>query len=139
MSTQVFTGVPANAPYVAELICIEPEPQACCFGDGSCEDLLGPDCAAAGGIPQGRWRPLRRQPLLRRLATAARTLEGEQICEDEYVDLFNSGCNAGDGSFPTSPLTINEATCGTTGTFTVGWRGQTVTPTGTRLSTRAAP
>ena len=122
VSTQVFTGVPANAPYVAELICIEPEVEACCFGDGSCEDLLGPDCAAAGGIPQGAGVLCADSPCCV-VCDGSENAEGEQICEDEYVDLFNSGCNAGDGSFPTSTLTINEATCGTTGTFTVGGVG----------------
>lgn len=30
-----------------------PEPQACCFNDGSCQFILAADCTAQGGHPQG--------------------------------------------------------------------------------------
>jgi hypothetical protein len=30
-----------------------PQPEACCFPNGSCADLLPPDCVAQGGTPQG--------------------------------------------------------------------------------------
>jgi hypothetical protein len=30
-----------------------PQPEACCFPTGSCQDLLPPDCVAQGGSPQG--------------------------------------------------------------------------------------
>jgi hypothetical protein len=48
--------VPAACPsdYVATLTCQSPcQPQACCFSDGTCQDLTQPNCLAAGGTPQG--------------------------------------------------------------------------------------
>lgn len=122
VSTQVFEGVPANAPYVAELICVEPEPQACCFGDGSCAMLLAPECSDEGGIPQGEGVTCADSPCCV-VCDGSEAAEGEVSCFDEYDDLFNSGCNASDASFPLSSLDLNVATCGTTGTFTVAGLG----------------
>ncbi|MFG0292747.1 MAG: hypothetical protein ACF8MJ_06285 [Phycisphaerales bacterium JB050] len=122
VSTQTFEGVPANAPYVAELLCVEPEPQACCFGDGSCQMLLAPDCSAEGGIPQGEGVTCADSPCCV-VCDGSEAAEGEVTCFEEYDDLFNSGCNASDASFPLSSLDVNVATCGTTGTFTVAGLG----------------
>ena len=116
VSTQVFSGVPANAPYVAELICLSAEPQACCFGDGSCADLLAPDCLAQGGIAQGADTSCANSPCCV-VCDGSEVAEGEGDCSAGYVDLYNSGCNASDGSFPTTPLSANTAVCGTTGNF----------------------
>jgi hypothetical protein len=33
--------------------CANAQPEACCFPDGSCQDLLVDDCVAEGGVPQG--------------------------------------------------------------------------------------
>lgn len=116
VSTQAFEGTPPNAPYVAEVICLEAQVQACCFGDGSCEELLAPDCSAAGGVPQGEGVLCANSPCCS-VCDGSENAEGEVTCSAGYDDLFNSGCNASDGSFPTSPLTVNVATCGTTGNF----------------------
>lgn len=35
------------------IVCAQPEPEACCFQDGSCTMLFADDCTAAGGVPQG--------------------------------------------------------------------------------------
>lgn len=45
------------------------------------------------------------------------TPEGEPVCEDEYVDSFNGGCNSDPSVF--SPITCGETVCGTSGTFLV--------------------
>jgi hypothetical protein len=51
------TEVPAGAA-VDLVISLGPgggpgEPQACCFADGSCQDLTSEECTAQGGTPQG--------------------------------------------------------------------------------------
>ncbi len=46
------------------------------------------------------------------------TLEGEPICEDNYVDDFNGGCNS-DPNDAYSPITCGETVCGTSGTYLV--------------------
>ena len=43
------------------------------------------------------------------------TPEGEPICEDEYDDTFNGGCNSVPPVF--SDITCNETVCGQAGTF----------------------
>jgi len=124
VSTQVFTGVPANSPYVAELICSGAQPQACCFGDGSCAEVLAPDCFAQGGIAQGDGVTCADSPCCV-VCDGSEVLEGEPICEDGQTDTFNSGCNSPDGLFPTTPLSANTAVCGTTGNFVAASGAQT--------------
>jgi hypothetical protein len=122
VSTQAFEGTPPNAPYTAELLCQGAQVQACCFGDGSCEELVAPDCLAAGGVPQGEGVLCADSPCCV-VCDGSENAEGEVTCSDGTVDLFNSGCNASDGSFPLSSLTVNVATCGTTGTFLLDGAG----------------
>lgn len=44
--------------------------------------------------------------------------EGEPVCGDGYVDVFNGGCNAGMPAF--TPIGPGETICGSTGTFDGG-------------------
>jgi hypothetical protein len=50
-STADFVGVPCGSEYQLTITCEDPPAVACCFGDGTCLDLLPNDCAAQGGNP----------------------------------------------------------------------------------------
>ncbi len=50
-STADFVGVPCGSEYQLTITCEDPPAVACCFGDGTCADLLPADCAAQGGSP----------------------------------------------------------------------------------------
>ena len=51
------------------------------------------------------------------LCDPGKTPEGEPICADEYVDIFNGGCNSTPEIF--LPITCGQAYCGEYGTFIV--------------------
>jgi hypothetical protein len=44
--------------------------------------------------------------------------EGEPVCADEYVDIFNNGCQGATPAF--SPIAVRETVCGESGAFRLG-------------------
>ncbi len=115
VATDVFEGVPANAPYVAEVICGAAETQACCFKDGTCQDLLPPDCLAEGGLPLGPDTACATADCCV-VCDGSETEEGEPTfgCADDYIDNFNGGCNSVPEVFQAYP---GGAVCGKSGTY----------------------
>ena len=76
---------------VSALVCEEPEPEACCFADGGCEDLTTYDCEVSGGTSWGAGTEC---------ATTECPIEPQACCFDDVscADLTPSDCTAAGGT-----------------------------------------
>ena len=90
------------------LVTCATDPQACCFFDGSCEDLLPADCIGAGGVPQGSGSSCANVecPVPCDVPCEGGTDEGEDCGADT-----NGGCNADPVAF--GSISCGETVCGT--------------------------
>lgn len=89
---------------------------ACCFADGSCVELTSTGCMEMSGIYQGDGATCAEGPCCEVVCDG--DPEGEVDCFENYNDLYNSGCNASDGSLPSTPITYGQTYCGNAGFFT---------------------
>lgn len=89
---------------------------ACCLADGTCAFNTEAVCATLDGNWQGAHVRCDDCPCVTPCPGGA-TEEAEPICSDEYVDVFNGGCDAVVPAF--SPLSFCEVICGQGGLFRV--------------------
>jgi hypothetical protein len=90
---------------------------ACCQGDGTCDVQAAATCAAAGGSWLGPFSICRQCPCVAFCPPGGHA-EGEPVCDEEFVDLFNGGCNEQPALF--SPIEPGDTVCGTSGVFQDG-------------------
>ena len=90
---------------------------ACCLPDATCVVVEQADCTTLDGNWLGAFTPCWLCPCITP-CPAAGVSEGEPVCYDEYVDVFNGGCDADTVAF--SPISFCETVCGQSGVFLVG-------------------
>jgi hypothetical protein len=115
VAPSVFTGVPFNAEYTLTVDVVTGLTQACCFLDGSCQDLNAVDCTTAGGFAQGSGTTCA-DGLCCAPGDANSIAEGEPACFDGYNDQFNGGCFSTCQCFIT--ILPGETYLGTSGIYT---------------------
>jgi|GEM_PF-1398535 len=87
---------------------------ACCWQDATCTVELEEDCLPAGGNWLGAFTPCSQCPCITPCPPVGLS-EGEPVCYDEYVDIFNGGCDAETAAF--SPIALCDTVCGESGVF----------------------
>ena len=88
---------------------------ACCFEDGTpCLTEQQVDCTNAGGNWLGADTLCSQCPCAA-VCPPGGTAEGEPVCTDDYVDVFNGGCTAAAPAF--SPISAGETVCAQGGVF----------------------
>ena len=89
---------------------------ACCFPDATCSIETQADCGALGGNWLGADTICSSCPCLVPCPGGGFP-EGEPVCEPNYVDEFNGGCDAETVVF--SPISLGDTVCGEGGVFAI--------------------
>jgi hypothetical protein len=89
---------------------------ACCYDNATCSSILQSECAATGGNWLGPNTICSSCPCVVPCPENS-VPEGEQICSDEYIDVFNGGCAVANPAF--SFLQMGTTVCGHSGVFLV--------------------
>ena len=95
-------GIIPEGACCVEGICVETDYEPACLALGG-DWFIGETCPEFTGCPE---------PCI---IECVGTLEGEPVCEDAYVDLYNGGCNSDPFVFQT--IACEETICGTSGTY----------------------
>ena len=91
---------------------------ACCHPDATCTTELEADCLALGSNWLGAFTICDYCPCI--IPCPPNSIpEGEPICYDGYIDVFNGGCDADTVAF--SPIVFCETVCGRGGFFDTGY------------------
>jgi hypothetical protein len=89
---------------------------ACCFSDATCSIETEADCGILGGSWLGADTICSSCPCVVP-CPAGGLPEGEPVCEANYVDEYNGGCDAERVRF--SPISLGDTVCGEGGVFEV--------------------
>jgi hypothetical protein len=90
---------------------------ACCMRDATCSILTQEECAKLKGNWLGANTLCDQCPCIVPCPPGA-VAEGEQVCANNYVDEFNSGCDAEKPAYST--IQLGQTVCGTSGVFLTG-------------------
>ena len=122
-NVEIVNCLGADQRFVPDGTCDDLDPPcgvltgACCWDDGTCTIELAAECLAMGGEWLGAFTPCSLCPCVTPCPPGG-VAEGEPDCHDDYIDMFNGGCDAETVLF--SPLSFCEPVCGESGVFLSG-------------------